>query len=86
MENRTWDQAGRNWLQEESNKAFQVWRQSKQGRKWDQSKNPYKMGFSLPDWHHKAMEYLNKGDEASFKALKIYVITGNHSNHDIYVF
>lgn len=84
MENRTWDQAGRNWLQAESDKAFQAWRQSKQGKKWNSSKNPYKMGFSLPQWHHLAAEYLGKGDEANFKALKLKIITGGYSGQEIY--
>jgi len=86
MDTRTWDQAGRDWLQNEANKQFQAWRQSKQGKKYVSGKNPYKMGFSLPAWHFLAIEYLNKGDETNFKVLKIKIITGGFSAQEIFDF
>jgi hypothetical protein len=33
--------------------------------------SPYAWGFSLPDWHHNAIEALGKGDEETFKSIKL---------------
>ena len=75
---KTWDQYGRNWLEQEASKEFQAWLQSKKGQAWKKSaksKSPYQMGFSLPDWHHQAMAFLNKGLEEEFKALMLGIKT-----------
>lgn len=71
MENKTWDTAGRAWLQDYVQKLFYAWKKTKQGRRYTGKGSPYKMGFSYPSWVDNAIDALNKDDEERFKAIKL---------------
>ena len=69
-----WQSAGVKWLERESEKSYKAWLRSKEGKRFLKRKrkvSPYHAGFSLPDWHHEAIDALNKGDEERFKAIKL---------------
>ena len=66
-----WHTAGRAWLQDMADKEFAAWRQSKQGKKWNNKTNPYLMGFRLPNWHSDAIKALGANDEETFKAIRL---------------
>ena len=69
-----WHTAGRKWLQDCADKAYLHWLASKQGKRYKNSRktrSPHMCGFSLPEWHHRAINALNANDEETFKSIKM---------------
>ena len=68
-----WWGPGNNWLIEKANAHFSEWVASPSSTKWkkNRSKSPYACGYSQPDWMEEARQALGKGDEQTFKRLKL---------------
>lgn len=69
-----WQSKCRERLQSFADNQFRVWCESKPGKAWKNRKrriSPYRCGFSLPEFHHALIEALNRGDEATAKAIML---------------
>lgn len=73
--NEDWLSDAQKWLQEVARDCYNQWLDSRDGKRYRKStshnKNPYKYGFSLPEWFHDAIEATKQGDEEKFKAIKM---------------
>ena len=68
MNDLDWHSAGNAWLCKCTSQMYNTW---KIGKTTKQKNNPYKHGFSLPQWVHNAIAALNAGNEKAFKAIKM---------------